>query len=121
MTIIKVIKEESARLFHAARYSLQGLKAAFQLEASFRTSCLCCLLGIPLAFYFGETGVERALLLGSLFLVLIVELANSAIEVAVDRIGEEPHSLSGRAKDMSSAAVFLAMLNVVVIWAVILI
>ena len=104
------------RLLKALRWSMAGLKAAFMKEAAFRQELLLCVVLVPLAFYFGETGVEKALLLGSLVLVFIVELLNSAVEAAVDRIGKEQHDLAGQAKDMGSAAVFLSLLNVAVVW-----
>lgn len=107
------------RILRAAGYSWAGLRAAFRHEAAFRQElALCCLL-IPLGVWLGETGIERALLLGSLLLVLIVELINSAIEAVVDRFGGEQHELSGRAKDIGSAAVFIALLNVVIVWVLI--
>ena len=109
------------RLFRATGYSWAGLRAACQNEAAFRQELALCLLLVPLGLWLGEDGVERALLVGSLLLVLVVELLNSAIEAVVDRIGAEPHELSGRAKDIGSAAVFVALLNVVVIWVLILI
>jgi diacylglycerol kinase (ATP) len=71
---------------------------------------------VPLALYFGDNGIEIALMIGSVLLLLIVELINSAIEAVVDRFGGEIHELSGRAKDMGSAAVFIAMINVAIIW-----
>ena len=80
-----------------------------------------CTLLIPLGLWLGEDGVARALLVGSLLLALVVELLNSAVEAVVDRIGAEHHELAGRAKDIGSAAVFVALLNVVVIWALVLI
>ena len=104
------------RLFRAFGWSMAGLKETFIHEAAFRQELLLCLVLAPLAFYFGKTGVEISLLLGSLMLILIVELLNSAIEAAVDRIGEDEHYLSGRAKDMGSAAVFLSLVNAGVIW-----
>jgi len=104
------------RLFSAFGWSMSGLKATFLHEAAFRQELLLCLILAPLALYIGKTGVEKALLLGSLVLVLIVELLNSAVEAAVDRMGKEEHDLAGRAKDMGSAAVFLSLLNVVVVW-----
>jgi diacylglycerol kinase (ATP) len=76
---------------------------------------------MPLGIWLGQTGIERALLVGSLLLVLIVELVNSAIEAVVDRFGGEQHELSGRAKDIGSAAVFIALLNVAIIWGLVLI
>ena len=80
-----------------------------------------CLVMIPLGVWLGQTGVERALLIGSLLLVLIVELLNSAIEAVVDRFGGEQHELSGRAKDIGSAAVFIALLNVAIVWGLVLV
>ncbi|MDX1777218.1 MAG: diacylglycerol kinase [Desulfobulbales bacterium] len=104
------------RLVRALGWSMSGLKATFVNEAAFRQELFLCIFMAPLALYLGRTGAEKALLLGSLLLVLIVELLNSAIEAAVDRVGEEEHVLAGRAKDMGSAAVFLSLLNVVVVW-----
>jgi diacylglycerol kinase (ATP) len=104
------------RLSRAFGWSVAGLKATFVHEAAFRQELLLCAILVPLAFYFGRTGVEKALLLGSLLLILIVELLNSAVEAVVDRIGAEEHDLAGRAKDMGSAAVFLSLVNAGVIW-----
>ena len=108
------------RIIKAAGYSWAGLKATFKHEAAFRQELTLCLVMIPLGAWLGQTGVERALLIGSLLLVLIVELLNSAIEAVVDRFGGEQHELSGRAKDIGSAAVFIALLNVVIIWVLVL-
>ena len=108
------------RIFRAFGWSMSGLKAAFMKEAAFRQELLVCVVLAPLAFYLGKTGLEKALLLGSLMLVLIVELLNSAIEAAVDRISKDRHDLSGQAKDMGSAAVFLSLLNVAIVWLLIL-
>ena len=105
-----------SRIYSAFGWSMSGLKATFVHEAAFRQELFLCLALAPLAFYFGQTGVEKALLLGSLLLILIVELLNSAVETAVDRIGTEEHELAGRAKDMGSAAVFLSLVNAGVIW-----
>ncbi len=104
------------RLYRAFGWSMTGLKATFVHEAAFRQELLLCVILVPFAFYFGKTGVEKALLLGSLLLVLIVELLNSAVEATVDRIGEDDHELSGRAKDMGSAAVFLSLVNAGAVW-----
>lgn len=104
------------RLWRATGDSLRGLAHAVRREEAFRLECLLAVVLLPLAFILGEDGVERALLAGSVFLVLVVELLNSAVETAVDRIGLEYHRLSGRAKRLGSAAVFLALLNGVVIW-----
>jgi len=108
------------RIINAAGYSWAGLKSAFKHEAAFRQELALCLLLIPAGLWLGQTGIERALLIGSLLLVLIIELVNSAIEAVVDRFGGEQHELSGRAKDIGSAAVFIALLNVIVIWLLVL-
>lgn len=108
------------RIINAAGYSFQGLAAAFKHEAAFRQELLLVIVLLPLALYLGETGLERALMIGSLFLVLMIELLNSALESVVDRIGDEHHILSGRAKDIGSAAVFISLLNVVVVWLLII-
>lgn len=108
------------RIIKAAGYSWAGLKAAFKHEAAFRQELALCLVMVPLGFWLAQTGVERALLIGSLLLVLIVELLNSAIEAVVDRFGGEQHELSGRAKDIGSAAVFIALLNVAIVWVLVL-
>ncbi len=108
------------RVFNAAGYSWLGLKAAFKYEAAFRQELALCVTLVPVGLWLGDTGVERALLIGSLLLVLIVELLNSAIEAVVDRFGGEYHELSGRAKDIGSAAVFIALLNVFVMWALVI-
>ena len=108
------------RVLKAARCSWLGLKAAWQHEAAFRQELVLCVLLAPLALWLGESGIERALLLLSLLLVLLVEILNSAVEAVVDRVGTEYHELSGRAKDLGSAAVFLALLQVPVIWGLLL-
>ena len=94
--------------------------SAWQHEAAVRQELVCALFLIPLAVYLGNTKLDRLLLIGSVLLVILVELLNSAIEAVVDRIGSESHELSGRAKDMGSAAVFVALLLVVLTWGVIL-
>ncbi len=99
---------------------MKGLRAAWQVESSFRLEVYLCLVLVPLGLYLGQTGVERFLLVSVLLLVLIVEVLNSAIEAVVDRWGPEHHDLAGRAKDMGSAAVFLSDVNVVVCWFLIL-
>ena len=108
------------RLLNAARYTWDGLRAAFKHEDAFRQEVFLALLLIPLALYLGETGVERALMVAAVLGVLMVELLNSALEAAVDRISLEHHTLIKRAKDMGSAAVMLALINVVVVWALVL-
>ncbi len=104
------------RLFYAMIYSYQGLKSAWKNEEAFRLECLILLPVIPSAIYFGETGLQQALLIGSWLLVMIVELINSAIEAVVDRFGGQRHELSGRAKDIGSAAVLLAVSFAFMVW-----
>ncbi len=108
------------RLINAFGYSLAGLRAAFRGEAAFRQELLVLAVMAPLGAWLGQTPVERLLLIGSLVTVLIVELLNSAIEAVVDRLGAEHHELSGRAKDMGSAAVLLSLLLVALTWLLIL-
>jgi diacylglycerol kinase (ATP) len=108
------------RLLNATSYSWAGLKAAWRNEEAFRQEGLLCAVLTPLALWLGNSAVEQALLIGSLLLIVIVELLNTGIEVAVDRIGQERHELSGRAKDIASAAVFVAVLNAAVVWLLIL-
>jgi diacylglycerol kinase (ATP) len=110
-----------ARVVRATRYSLAGLRAAIANEAAFRQELALFVVLAPLGLWLGRTGIERALLLGSLLLVLIVELLNSAIETLVNRIGSERHELSGIAKDIASAAVFVALIQVPLVWLLILI
>jgi len=99
---------------------MQGLRAAWLHESSFRLEVYLLLVMGPLAVWLGQTGVERALLLGSCLLVLSIELLNSSIEAVIERYGPEFHELAGRAKDMGSAAVFVLMMNVVLVWGFIL-
>jgi diacylglycerol kinase (ATP) len=108
------------QILKALRYSLQGLRAAWSHEPSFRLEVWMFLLLAPLAFWLGESPVERALLFGCLILVLALELMNGAVEAIVDKTTPEIHELAGRAKDMGSAAVFLAQATVVITWALIL-
>jgi len=108
------------RLQRAFAWSMAGLKAAFAHEAAFRQELLLCIVLTPAALFLGRTGVEKALLLGSLLLILIVELLNSAVEATVDRISTEDHDLAGRAKDLGSAAVFLSLVNAGIVWFLIL-
>jgi diacylglycerol kinase (ATP) len=115
-----MLGKEIQRLNKALGYSLAGLAAALRTQASFRSDMLAVLIGLPLAIWLGDNGVERALLAGSLLLLLVAEMINSAIEAVVDRIGPEHHPLSGQAKDMGSAAVFLVMVLIAVVWALVL-
>ena len=107
------------RLISATRYSLNGLRDAWRTQAPFRYECYALVLVIPLGWRCGETAAERSLLIGSWFVVLIVELINSSIENVVDRIGSEYHDLSGRAKDLGSAAVFCSLVLFAMIWVII--
>lgn len=108
------------QVWRAMTWSLQGLAAAWRLESSFRLEVYLFLLLAPLGIWLGDSGVERAILVGSLLLVLIVEVLNSALEAVVDRFGSEWHELAKRAKDMGSAAVFLCDMNVLMCWGLIL-
>ena len=105
-----------ARPVFATRIALEGLAAAWRHEAAFRLEIIACVFLVPLSFFLGKTAVERALLVGSLLLVLIAELLNSALEATLDRISLEEHALVKRAKDVSSAAVGLALLNAAIVW-----
>lgn len=104
------------RILLAARCSAMGFAHAWKYEAAFRQEVALTVVLLPLAILLGRTGVERVILIGSCLLVLIVELLNSAVEAAVDRIGDEHHELSGRAKDLGSAAVFVSLLAVATVW-----
>jgi diacylglycerol kinase (ATP) len=105
------------RIIRAARYSSQGLASAWRHEAAFRQELVLTIILLPCAVWLGRSTLERMLLVGTCILVLIVELLNSAIEAAIDRHGDEQHELSGRAKDMGSAAVLFALCVVVMTWA----
>ena len=109
-----------ARLFHAFFHSCHGLADAFRHESAFRQELLLAAILIPASFFVPVTPVERALLIASMLLVLVVELLNTSVEVAIDRISFEHHSLSKRAKDIGSAAVMVSLVNVVVVWALVL-
>jgi diacylglycerol kinase (ATP) len=109
-----------ARLVAATRHSIAGLRAAWRHEAAFRQELAACAVLVPLALWLPVSPFERLALLAALGLLLIVELLNSAIETAVDRVGVERHELSGRAKDLGSAAVTIALLLVAGTWATVL-
>ena len=113
-------KQGLTRLINALGYSKDGLSAAWKNEAAFREEVLLAAVTLPLAFYLGKTGPERALLAGSILFILIVEIHNSAVEAVVDKASPEKHELAKRAKDMGSAAVLLSLLNAAVIWACVL-
>jgi diacylglycerol kinase (ATP) len=108
------------RLWHAARYSLQGLRAAWRHEAAFRQEILLVAVLLPIGFWLGKNGAERALLTGSVLLILVVELLNSGLEAIVDKTSPDVHELAGRAKDMGSAAVFFALLLTAAVWGIVL-
>jgi len=109
------------RIINACGYTYAGLIAAFKNEAAFRQELVLVVVLAPVAIWLGGDNLEKVLLVSSLLLILIVELVNSAIESTVDRIGSEQHELSGRAKDIGSAAVFLALINATLIWALLLV
>lgn len=108
------------RIIAAASYSLQGISYAWKNEAAFRQECCLAVFLIPLAFVVGENATQIIFLIFPVFLVLIVELINSAIEAVVDRFGDEVHILSGAAKDLGSAAVFICLVLLSIIWTIIL-
>ena len=107
------------RIAKALGYSLAGLKAAYKNEAAIRQETWLMVIFLPLAFYVGHTNIERILLVGTTLLVYVVELLNSAIETAVDHTSLEAHPLAGRAKDIGSAAVLIALINFVITWALV--
>ncbi|MBL8425044.1 MAG: diacylglycerol kinase [Candidatus Accumulibacter phosphatis] len=108
------------RVWNAFHYSRAGLRAAFLAEDAFRQEVLLAAVLVPLALWVAPDGIGRALMIGSVLLVLIVELLNSAIEATVDRVSLDRHPLAKRAKDIGSAAVLLALLNVLAVWACVL-
>lgn len=113
-------KKGIPRLISAMGVTWKGLRWAARNEEAVQLELLGLLFLVPLGLWLGDNGLERAVLVGSLLLVLIVELVNTAIEAAIDRIGPERHELSGIAKDMGSAAVFISLVNVVAAWSLVL-
>ena len=109
------------RILKATIWSWQGLRAAWLHESSFRLEVWLLVVAVPLALWLGDSGLERAVMIGSCLLVLAAELLNSAIEAVIERDGPEHHELAGRAKVMGSAAVFVLMMNVLVCWGLILV
>ena len=109
-------KKGVRRLIFATGYSLEGFKAAFKNETAFRQEMALTAVMIPAGLWLGATSVERALLIASCLMVLIVELLNSAVEAVVDRVGLEHHLLSKQAKDMGSAAVLLSLVLTFIVW-----
>ena len=108
------------RVWNAFLYSISGLKDAIKTQTAFRIELALGLVLFPLALILGQNGIERNFLIGSLMIVLIVELINSSIEAAIDRISLERHELSRKSKDLASAAVFLSLVNVPIVWLLIL-
>ena len=109
------------RLANAFTYSVAGTYAAFKHEDAFRQEVILSAVLIPLAIYLGQTGIEQALMIASVLLVIIVELLNSSVEATVDRISVKRHKLSKRAKDIGSAAVFFSLIHAAVVWFLILV
>jgi diacylglycerol kinase (ATP) len=108
------------RVINATRYSLEGLAAAARHEDAFRQELILAAVLVPLGLWLGADGVERALLVGSVLMVLVVELLNSAVEATVDRVSLEDHQLAKRAKDIGSAAVMMSLVTVGVVWLLVL-
>ena len=108
------------RLLNALGYSMQGFRSAYKHEEAFRQEALLAAVLIPTALLLDVSGPSKALMIGSVLTVLIVELLNSAVEAAVDRVSLENHRLAARAKDIGSAAVFLSLANVAVVWGLVL-
>lgn len=108
------------QIYKAMTWSLKGMRAAWQYEASFRLEVYLSVILFPLGLWVGHGAVEKALLCGSILLVLASEMLNSAVEAVVDKVSPEFHELAGRAKDMGSASVFLLMINVVMCWTLVL-
>ncbi len=108
------------RIFNAFDCSMEGFRKCFKYEEAFRQEVFASFAVVPLGFWLGDGGVERALLVGSWLIVLIVELLNSSVEAVVDRVGTEHHKLSGRAKDIASAAVFMSIVFTAAVWALVL-
>jgi len=108
------------QIYKALVWSYKGLRAGWVYEASFRLEVYLCIVFFPLGLWLGRDGVEKAILCGSLIMVLSAELLNSAVEAVVDKVSPEFHELAGRAKDLGSAAVFLLMMNVLLCWGLLL-
>ena len=109
------------RLVNAFGYSIAGTLAAFKHEDAFRQEVILAAILTPVAIYYGETTIDQALMISSLFLIIIVELLNSSIEATVDRISIKHHKLAKRAKDIGSAAVFFSLINAALIWFLLLV
>jgi diacylglycerol kinase (ATP) len=107
------------RIINAFRYSFAGYKAAWRNEEAFRQECIVAIFVIPAGLWLGKTGTQRALLIGIYIVIPLVELLNASIEAIVDRMGPEQHLLSGRAKDLGSAAVLLSIVMAIIVWVLI--
>ncbi len=114
--LLRDLQSLGSRLRRASGYSVNGIRAVFQYEQAFRLEVYVLLLVIPLGLGLGDGALEKVLLIGSWLIVLMAELTNSAIEAVVDRIGSEPHELSGRAKDVASAIVMVALALAALTW-----
>jgi diacylglycerol kinase (ATP) len=113
-------KQGLTRLINAIGYSRDGLAAAWKHEAAFREEVMLAVVAIPLGLWLADNGIERALLVGSILLILIVEILNSAVEAVVDKASPEKHDLAKRAKDMGSAAVLLSLSCAAMVWLLVL-
>ncbi len=120
MTSLFKDKTGLKRLINAFGYSIEGFKEAYKNEAAIRQEFILSIILIPIGFLIGETGIQKALLISSIIIIPLVELLNSAIEATVDRISSKNHHLAKRAKDIGSAAVFLAIGNAFITWILIL-
>jgi diacylglycerol kinase (ATP) len=108
------------RVIDAAFYSWAGMRYAWRNEAAFRQEAVLTVILVPVALWLGEDAVQCALLIGTCLIIIIVELLNSSIEAAIDRIGDEYHTLSGSAKDLASAAVFFSLLLTAIVWGLVI-
>lgn len=115
----KFLKQNLTHLWDATRFSLKGLAAAWRHETAFRQEIVIIVPLLPVAFWLGTTAAQRAVLILSAMLIFIVELLNSAVESVVDRIGPEKHPLSGRAKDLGSAAVLISLIAAGLVWIIV--
>jgi diacylglycerol kinase (ATP) len=113
-------QSQTKRMLSACKYSTQGFKACYKSEAAFRLEVWLAVVLLPLGYFLGESSIEKVLLIAPIFVVLIVEMLNSAVEAVVDRIGTEKHELSGFAKDVASAAVAFSLILFLVTWSIIL-
>jgi len=116
----KPSKHGVSRILSAIKYSCQGLAAQWKYEAAFRQEIALFIVAVPFALWLGESRIEQVLMISSVALVVIVETFNSSVEAVVDRISDEHHELSGRAKDLGSAAVMLSLLLAVFVWGMLL-